>query len=177
MCSVTSNSLWSHGLQPARLLCPWGFSRQEYWSGLPCPPPGDLPRIFPDPGDQTQISRNAGGFFIIWATKEAQWLRIHLPMQEIQEMQVWSLGWEDSLEEEMTTHSSILAWRTPWTEEPGGLQSMGSQRVGHDWATKHSTAHPSPLCHLGSPKNQLWGCVTTLGPPIEILIHRSGIGT
>ena len=42
-CSVVSNSVRSHGLQPSRLLCPWGFSRQEYWSGLPCPPPGDLP--------------------------------------------------------------------------------------------------------------------------------------
>ena len=45
---------------------------------------------------------------------------------------VLSLGWEDSLEKGMTNHSSILAWRIPWTEEPGGLQSMGSQRVGHD---------------------------------------------
>ena len=45
-----------------------------------------------------------------------------------------SLGREDPLEEEMATHSSTLAWRIPWTEEPGGLQSMGSQRVGHDWA-------------------------------------------
>ena len=42
--------------------------------------------------------------------------------------------WEDPLEEEMATHSSFLAWRIPWTEEPGGLQSMGSQRVGHDWS-------------------------------------------
>ena len=42
-----------------------------------------------------------------------------------------SLGWEDPLEEEMTTHSSILAWRIPWTEGPGGLQSRGSQRDGH----------------------------------------------
>ena len=47
----------------------------------------------------------------------------------------WSLGWEDPLEKEMVTHSSILAWRIPWTEEPGRLQSMGLQRVGHDWAT------------------------------------------
>ena len=45
---------------------------------------------------------------------------------------VQSLGWEDPLEEEMATHSSILAWRIPWTEETGGLPSMGSQRVGHD---------------------------------------------
>ena len=42
------------------------------------------------------------------------------------------MGWEDPLEEEMATHSSILAWRIPWTKEPGGLQSMGLQRVGHD---------------------------------------------
>ena len=42
--------------------------------------------------------------------------------------------WWETLEEEMATHSSILAWRIPWTEEPGGLQSMGSQRVGHDWS-------------------------------------------
>ena len=56
----------------------------------------------------------------------------------MQETWVWSLGQEDPLEEGTATHSSILAWRIPWTEELGGLQSMGSQRVGHDWATKHS---------------------------------------
>ena len=50
----------------------------------------------------------------------------------MQETQVPSLGWEDPLEKGAATHSSILAWRIPWTEEPGGLQSMGSQRVGHD---------------------------------------------
>ena len=53
-------------------------------------------------------------------------------MRETQEMQVQYLGLEDPLEEGMATHSSILAWRIPQTEEPGGLQSMGSQRVGHD---------------------------------------------
>ena len=53
-------------------------------------------------------------------------------MQEMQETQVRSLSWEDPLEEGMATHSSILAWRIPWTEEPGGLQSMGLQRVRHD---------------------------------------------
>ena len=50
----------------------------------------------------------------------------------VQETQVRSLGWEDPLKEGMVTHSSILAWGTPWTEEPGGLQSMGPQRIGHD---------------------------------------------
>ena len=50
----------------------------------------------------------------------------------MQEPWVQSLGWEDPLEEGMATHSSILAWKSPWTEEPGGLQSLGLQRVGHD---------------------------------------------
>ena len=50
----------------------------------------------------------------------------------MQETWVHSLGWEDPLEEGMATHFSVLAWRVPWTEEPGGLQSMGLQRVGHN---------------------------------------------
>ena len=54
----------------------------------------------------------------------------------MQEMWVQSLGREDPLEKEMATHFSILAWEIPWTEEPGGLQFMGSQRVGHDLETK-----------------------------------------
>ena len=56
----------------------------------------------------------------------------HLPMQEAKEMWIQSLGWEDFLEKEEATHSNILTWKIPWTEEPGGLQTMGSQRVGHD---------------------------------------------
>ena len=54
----------------------------------------------------------------------------------MQEMRVWFLDLEDPLEVEMATHSNILAWRIPWTEEPGGLQSTGLQRVGHDLETK-----------------------------------------
>ena len=50
----------------------------------------------------------------------------------MQETQVPSLGWEDPLEKEVATHSSILAWKIPWMEEPGRLQSMGLQRIGHD---------------------------------------------
>ena len=57
----------------------------------------------------------------------------HLPA--VQETWVRYLGWEDPLEKEMATHSSTLAWKIPWTEEPGRLLSMGSQRVRHDWAT------------------------------------------
>ena len=59
----------------------------------------------------------------------------------MQETWVQTLGWEDPLEEGMAAHSNILAWRIPWTEEPGKLQSMGSQSVEHDWVTKHSTIH------------------------------------
>ena len=51
----------------------------------------------------------------------------------MQEMQVWSLSREDTQKEEMETHSTILGWKIPGTEEPGGLQSMGLQRVGHNW--------------------------------------------
>ena len=53
----------------------------------------------------------------------------------MQETQGQSLGGEDPLEEEMATHFNIFSWRIPWTEEPGGLQSMGLQRIRHDWAT------------------------------------------
>ena len=59
-------------------------------------------------------------------------------LSTMQEIWVQSLGQEDPLEEEMATHSRILAWRILWTEEPGGLQSMGSQRVGHTLATEHA---------------------------------------
>ena len=53
-------------------------------------------------------------------------------LSTMQETRVQSLGWEDPLEKEMAIHSSTIAWKIPWTEEPGRLQSMGSQRVGHD---------------------------------------------
>ena len=59
----------------------------------------------------------------------------------MQETKVQSLGWEDPLEEGMATDSSILAWRIPWTEEPGGLQSVGLQRVGHDGVTNTHTCN------------------------------------
>ena len=59
-------------------------------------------------------------------------------MQEMQETQVQSLGWEDLLKKEMASYSSILAWEIPRTEEPGGLQSLGSQRVGHNLVTEHN---------------------------------------
>ena len=62
-------------------------------------------------------------------------------VQETPETWVWSLHWEDPLEEEMATHSSIFTWRIPWAEEPGGLQFLGLQRVRHDWAHTHYLFH------------------------------------
>ena len=70
--------------------------------------------------------------FLLWASLVFQSVK-NLPA--LQETWVRSPGWEDPLEKKMATHSSILAWRISWTEEPGGLQSMGSQRVGHAWVT------------------------------------------
>ena len=72
----------------------------------------------------------------------------------IQEILVQSLGWEDPLEKEMATYSSILAWRITWTEEPGGLQS---QRVGHNWATNTHAIYK----HTAPQKNYyIWTCVS-----------------
>ena len=68
-------------------------------------------------------------YWQIWASLIVQSVN-NLPA--VQETWVQSLGWEDPLEKEMATHSSILAWEIPWTKEPDGLQSMGSQRIGHD---------------------------------------------
>ena len=70
------------------------------------------------------------------------WSRTQMPMQETQEAQVWSLDWEDPLEEGMAIHSSILAWKIPWTEEPAGLCSKGSQRAGYHWSDlAHTHVH------------------------------------
>ena len=77
-------------------------------------------------------------------------------MQETQETQVQSLGQEDPLEEEMATHSSVLAWRLPWTGKPGRLQSLGSQRVGCDRGhhTRPFMVWACPPLHLSSPISQ-----------------------
>ena len=74
-------------------------------------------------------------YFLTCFSLVAQRLKRLPPMQETR---VRSLGLEDPLEKEMATHSSMLAWRIPWTEELGRLQSTGSQRVGHDWVTSLS---------------------------------------
>ena len=83
------------------------------------------------------------------ASPMAQWIK-HMPaMQATQETLVPFLGSEDALEKGMTTHSSILAWRIPWIKEPGGLQSKGSQRAGHDCETHtHTHTHGSMDCYM-----------------------------
>ena len=73
-----------------------------------------------------------GGMWDPWASPVAQQVKNLPAMQETQETWVRSMGQEDPLEKGMTTHSSVFAWRIPWTEEPGGLQSMELQRVRHD---------------------------------------------
>ena len=74
-----------------------------------------------------------------------------LAMQKMQETQVQSLDREDPLEEGTATHFRILAWRIPWTEEPGGLQSMGSQRVGHDGVTDTFTFRETQMFAVYGP--------------------------
>ena len=76
-------------------------------------------------------------------------------MQETQKMRVWSLDQEDPSEKEIATHSSILAWRISWTEKPGGVQSMGSQRVGHDWAI-NTRVQRNVIGLLSPGYSQLW---------------------
>jgi len=87
------------------------------------------------PRDWTRLSFVfciTGRFFIPKASLVAQFVK-RLPAMRM--TWIWSLGWEDLLEKEMTTHFRILAWRILWTEEPGGLKSMGSRRVWQDWVT------------------------------------------
>ena len=79
-------------------------------------------------------SHGMEGEFLKYSSLMAQMVK-NLPA--MQETRVQSLGWEDLLEKEMVTHSGILAWRIPWTEEPDGLQSSGLQRVGHESVTEY----------------------------------------
>ena len=176
-----------------------GFSRQEHWSGLPFPSPGDLP----DPGIKPESPALQAGFLKhtnegiqgklayihgIWCIWYMHWLlkikagisvgqesinwhgiNWHMAsvlkdslvaqmvknLPAIRETWVRSLGPKDPLEKEIATHSSILAWKILWTEEPGGLQSIGSQRVGHNWATTLS-----------------WWCLTWLPQLQEYMTFR-----
>ena len=103
-------------------------------SGIPLPPLALFLVMFPK-AHLTSHSRMPGSRLVVtlsWASLVAQMVK-HLPA--MLETWVQSLGQEDLLEKEIATHSSTLAWKIPCTEKPCKLQSMGSQRVGHDWAT------------------------------------------
>ena len=122
--SVVSNSLWLYGLQHARLPC---CSSSPGACSNPCPlsqwchptmsssvaPFSSCLQSFPASGSNHPICS-----ILLWKLKQTE-IYIHMHIQ---------------LEEDMAPHSSVLAWRIPWTEEPGGLQSMGSQRVRHNWS-------------------------------------------
>ena len=102
---------------------------------------------------------------IFWTSLVAQMVK-NLPAME--EIWVWSISQEDTVEEEMATHSSTLAWKIPWTEESVQLQSMGSKRVGHDWVinifafTIYSESQSNILIELAPqktyPKSNLYPC-------------------
>ena len=91
----------------------------------------------------------------IWSSLATQMVK-NLPT--IEKTQVWSLGQEDPLQKGMATHSSILAWRLPWTEGPDRLQSMGSQRVGHDWVTNTISLSRKQVVHTYNKKEGIRGC-------------------
>ena len=96
-----------------------------------------------------------------WASLVAQRLKRLPPMRETR---VRSLGWEDPLEKEMATHSSILAWRIPWTEELGRLQSTGLQRVGLDWVTSLSYIYMCSFVYTHT-HTHTHTCMYSLGEP------------
>ena len=144
-CSLPGSS--THGIFQARVL---------EWAAIPFCRGSSWPR------DWTWVSRIVGRRFTLWATREVRgeeswncnknisvWPLIWLPFRELPvlldfppfpfwgEEENWWFS-ERSSEKAMAPHSSTLAWKIPWAEEPGGLQSMGSQRVGHEWATSLS---------------------------------------
>ena len=108
----------------------YGIFQAGIWSRLPIPSPGHLPNLGIEPAIPGSPVLARGFFTTVPPGMPLYFVVKRLP--EMRETWVQSLGWEDLLEKEMTTHSSILAWKIPWTEEPGRLQSMGSQRVGYN---------------------------------------------
>ena len=137
--SLLRKNSWRFTLMICALTC-----RLSYASGFPDSSAGKESACNArDPGSISGLERSPAegiGYPLqcSWASLVAQMVKNLPAMWETWDL---SLGREDPLEESMATHSSILPWRIPWTEEPGGLQSMGSQRVRHDWATKHSTSY------------------------------------
>ena len=148
-----------------------GFPRQDYRSGLHFLLQGIFltERLNPS----VCISRTAGRFFchggsplygyrLLFFTPFSRLAVAQMvsSLSAMWETRVWSLGWEDALEKAMAPHSIVLAWKIPWMEEPGRLQSMGSQRIRHDWETS-------------LPLSCLWTCELF---PTEVSLSSSLLG-
>ena len=103
------------------------------------------------------------------ASQMVEWWRIRRPMQVTS---VWFLGWEDPFAKAMATHSSILAWRIPWTEKPGRLQSRRSQRTGRDWVTEHTRMRKERALTEVSPSSSM----PSLDPAWAISITHPMVG-
>ena len=138
-----SNSLWHQGLNPIKLLCPWDFLGKDTGVGYPFLLHGIF--LTQESNPCLKSPALAGKFFTTAPPGKPQaWgilllsLVAQTGVKNLPAMWVWCLGREDPLEKGMATHFSILVWEIPWTEEPGRLQSMGSQRVRHAWATNPS---------------------------------------
>ena len=126
---------------------------------------GDLGSIF-----GSRISTGEGIGYCLqysWASLVTQMVKT---LPAMQETWFWSLDWEDPLEKGTATHSSILAWRIPWTEEPGRLQSMGSQRAGHDWAT-FTSFHNLEVNLLFAQSSQ-FGCYVHAGSFFKYYVYQ-----
>ena len=119
-------------------------------------------------------------FIKYWASLVAQLVK---NLSAMWETWIWSLGWEDTLEKWKANHSSILAWRIPWTQEPSRLQFLELQRVGHDWATfkKEKSLHQMFSEHAWGPRPtrlslslvyESWSRHTHLGASVSSLLHN-----
>ena len=104
-----------------------------------CMSANGFPRVFLSCGIKRALGQEARGvWYIRWVLSGCTTSLVAQTVKRLSTMRatrVRALGWEDPLEKEMAIHSSTITWKIPWTEEAGRLQSMGSQRVGHDWAT------------------------------------------
>ena len=129
--SVMSNPQRPHGLQPTRLLHPWVFPGKSTGVGCHC---------FLRHTDYLHTKNDEYLLYTDTRFGLPWWLKSLKNSPAMQQTQFWSLGWEDPLQMGTATHSSILACRIPWTEEPGELQSTGSQRVRQEWSdlARHS---------------------------------------
>ena len=179
-----SDSLWPLWTIARQAPLSMGFSRQEYWSGLPFSSPGDLPNPATEP-DSPSLQADSLPFeppiqepaVTIFKIDKRNWsFRLFAQML----LAFWSSGLQNwkilalldtyydcallkvITEKAMAPHSSTLAWKIPWMEEPGRLQSMGSPRVRHDWATSLSLFaftqwrrkwHPTPVFLPGDPRD------------------------